>query len=163
MKRAIVVAVMISMCGALYAQMPPMPPGPPGAPGRPGMPPMPPNPPDGDRIGRELFPPEMIMGHSDELGLSDKQRAAFRAEVVKLQTKVVDMQWQLSEEAERLTSIIKATPIDEAKALEQSDKVMSLEHDIKRLHLGTLIRIKNLLTPDQIAKLQSMRRQPPSE
>ena len=162
MKRSLVAILMLCVCAAAYAQMPPMPPGPPRQPGPPPMAPMapgaPPAPPDGDRIGRELFPPEMIMGHAEELGLKDAQRAALRAEVVKLQTKVIDMQFQLGDEAERLASLLKATPIDEARALEQSDKVMSLEREIKRLHLGTLIRIKNMLTAEQVLKLQSLRR-----
>lgn len=159
MKRTMIVVMML-LCSAAYAQMPPMPRNMPRQPGPPGPPPPPepPPPPDGDRIGHELFPPEMIMGHAEELGLKDTQRATLRAEVVKLQSKVVDMQFQMSEEAERLATMLKTTPIDESKALEQSDKVMSLERDIKRLHLSTLIRIKNMMTPEQLTKLQAMRR-----
>ncbi len=118
--------------------------------------PQPPGP-DQDPISRQLFPPELIMAHQDELNLQDKQRTALRAEVVKLQTKVVDLQWQLSEDAEKLSSMLKSPPIDEAKALEQADRVMSTEREIKRLHLGMLIRIKNLMTPEQVAKLQELR------
>lgn len=146
MKRFAAVVMMLLACSSLSAQMPP-------------RPPIPPEPP-GDPIARELFPPDLIMGHQEELQLQDKQRTAIRAELVNLQTKVVDLQWQLSEQAERMATLLKAIPIDEAKVLEQSDKVMSLEREIKRLHLGTLIRIKNTLTPDQIAKLTEMRRRP---
>ena len=158
MKRSLAAILLLCVCASAYAQMPPMPPGPPGRPGPPPMAPQPPPPPDGDRVGRELFPPEMIMGHADELGLKDAQRAILRAEVVKLQTKVIDMQFQLGDEAEKLASMLKASPIDEARALEQSDKVMSLEREIKRTHLGALIRIKNMLTAEQVLKLQAMRR-----
>jgi Spy/CpxP family protein refolding chaperone len=145
MKRSMMIAAMLVACSAVWAQ--PMP-----APA-----PHPPGPPDQDPIANQLFPPELIMGHQDELQLQEKQRAAIRAEVVNLQTHVVDLQWQLSEAAERLAALLRGTPIDEAKALEQADKVMSLEREIKRLHLGTLIRIKNTLTPEQIARLRQLR------
>lgn len=164
MKRIVIALTLVLMCASLSAQMPPMPPEgprPPMAPQAPRPPQAPQAPmPPGDPIERSLFPPELIMGHQEELHLTDAQRAGLRTEVVRLQTKVVDMQWQLSEEAEKLATMLRNAPVDEAKALEQADKVMSLEHDIKRLHLGTLIRIKNLLTKDQAAMLQDLRHRP---
>jgi hypothetical protein len=36
--------------------------------------------------------------------------------------------------------------------LERADKVMSLEREIKRAQLTLLIRLKNLLTPEQMSK-----------
>lgn len=160
MKRSMLFAITLLLCTSVFAQMPPQPPMPPmGAmPGVPPTPPSPPMPPKEDPIGRELFPPELIMSHQDDLQLQDKQRATLRAEVVKLQTTVVDLQFQLGDEASRLAAMLRSTPIDEAKAIAQSDKVMALEREIKRLHLTTLIRIKNVLTADQIAKLREFRR-----
>jgi Spy/CpxP family protein refolding chaperone len=114
--------------------------------------------PNDDPIGRQLFPPEMVMGHQEELALQEKQRAAIRAEVVKVQTRFVDLQWQLSEDSEKMVNLLRAVPIDEAKVLEQADKVMAVERDVKKMQLSLLIRIKNLLTPEQIARLQEIRR-----
>jgi Spy/CpxP family protein refolding chaperone len=42
--------------------------------------------------------------------------------------------------------------------LEQADKIMGLEREVKRAHLTLLLRIKNTLTPEQIAKLEAMRK-----
>lgn len=117
--------------------------------------------PGDDPIGRQLFPPELVMSHHEEIGLQDKQRSAIRAEVVKLQSRVIDLQFQLGDESEKMVALLRGTPIDEAKVLEQADKVMALEREIKRLHLSTLIRIKNTLTPEQIAKLQEIRKRAP--
>jgi Spy/CpxP family protein refolding chaperone len=110
-----------------------------------------------DPIARELFPPELIMGHQEEIQLQEKQRATIRVELTKLQTTVVDLQWQMSENAGKLAAALRATPVDEAKALDLADKVMNLERDIKRLHLTAVIRIKNVLTPEQIAQLREIR------
>jgi Spy/CpxP family protein refolding chaperone len=117
--------------------------------------------PNDDPIGRQLFPPEMVMGHQEELALQEKQRAAIRAEVVKVQTRFIDMQWQLSEDTEKMVNLLRGVPVDEAKVLEQADKLMTLERDVKKMQLSMLIRIKNLLTADQIAKLQEIRRKGP--
>ena len=51
-----------------------------------------------------------------------------------------------------------STPIDEARVLEQADKVMAQEREVKKMQLSMLVRIRNLLTPEQIAKLQEIRR-----
>ena len=114
--------------------------------------------PNDDPIGRQLFPPELVMGHQEELALQDKQRAAIRAEVVKVQTRFIDLQWQLSEDSEKMVNLLRAVPIDETKVLEQADKVMAVERDVKKMQLSMLVRIKNLLTPEQIARLQEIRR-----
>lgn len=124
------------------------------------QPPQPPRP-DDDPVGRQLFPPEMIMGHQEELGLKEAQRTAIRTEVSKVQGHFVDLQWQLSAEAEKLAGLLRAMPIDENKVLEQADKVMALEREVKRMHLSMLIRIKNQLTPEQIGKLQEIRKRGP--
>jgi len=118
-------------------------------------------PPNDDPIGRQLFPPEMVMGHQDELGLQEKQRAAIRSEVHKVQSRFVDLQWQLSEDTEKMATLLRSTPIDEAKVLEQADRVMAQEREVKKMQLSLLVRIKNLLTPEQIAKLQEIRRRTP--
>jgi len=118
-------------------------------------------PPNDDPIGRQLFPPEMVMGHQEELGLQEKQRTAIRNEVHKVQSRFVDLQWQLSEDSEKMANLLRSTPIDEAKVLEPADKVMAQEREVTKAQLSMLVRIKNLLTPEQIAKLQEIRRRTP--
>ncbi len=98
------------------------------------------------------------MAHSEQIGLDHKQRAAIKAEVQRMQAKFIDAQWDLQEQTGRMTQLLQQMPVDEAKVLEQADKIMSFEREIKRAHLALLVRIKNALTPDQIAKLESLRR-----
>ena len=110
-----------------------------------------------DAIGARLYPPELIMGHQKEIGLDDKQRQAIVTEVQKLQAQVVELQWKMQAAAEELVKLLDETRVDEAKAIAQADQVMNLERDIKRAHLGMLIRIRNVLTADQRAKLAALR------
>lgn len=114
--------------------------------------------PDQDPIGRNLIPPELVMSQSEQLGLSDKQRATIKGEIQKMQAKFVDAQWDLQEQTGKMTQLLQQTPVDEAKVLEQADKIMGLEREIKRAHLTLLIRIKNALTAEQLARLEAARR-----
>ena len=110
-----------------------------------------------DPIGRYLFPPELIMAHAQDLGLQDKQREVIKSEVTKAQSKFFDLQWQTKEESDKMVKLLQQSPADETKILEQADRVMSLEREIKRTHLTLLIRLRNLLTPEQQARLQQFR------
>jgi Spy/CpxP family protein refolding chaperone len=114
--------------------------------------------PDNDPMGRYLIPPELVMSQSEQIGLTEKQRATIKAEVQKMQAKFLDAQWDLQEQTSKMTQLLQQTPIDEAKVLELADKIMSYERDIKRVHLALLVRIKNALTAEQIARLDAARR-----
>jgi Spy/CpxP family protein refolding chaperone len=116
----------------------------------------PPQPQD-DPIGQQLFPPELIMSQSQRLHLDDKQRATIKSEVQNAQSKFFDLQWQLKEASDAMVDLLQQTPVDEKRVLEQADKVMGYEREIKRIHLSMLIRIKNSLTPEQIAQLRQAR------
>ena len=109
-----------------------------------------------DPLGEAMFPPEMIMQHTRELNLSDAQKQFMRAEIQKTTTRFNELQWQLQDAVEALHQSLKANPVNEEQALAQLDKVLDAEREIKRLHIGMGIRIKNQLTPEQQAKLMAM-------
>ncbi|HYM62553.1 MAG TPA: periplasmic heavy metal sensor [Thermoanaerobaculia bacterium] len=114
--------------------------------------------PDNDPISRYLIPPELVMSQSEQIGLNEKQRATIKGEIQKMQAKFIDAQWDLQEQTGKMTHLLQQSPADEARILEQADKIMALEREIKRAHLALLVRIKNALTTEQIAKLEAMRR-----
>jgi Spy/CpxP family protein refolding chaperone len=114
-----------------------------------------------DPLGSKLFPPELIMTHQAEIALEDKQREAIVKELERAQAQFPRLQWQLQAATEQLVKLLDAPQIDEAKALAQAGEVMKLETEIKRAHLGLLIRIRNTLSEAQRAKLQALRRGAP--
>ena len=117
--------------------------------------PHPPHPPM-DPLGEAMFPPDMIMQHTRELGLTDEQKTFMRAEIQKTTTRFNELQWQLQDAMEALHDVMKSDSVNEQQALAQLDKVLDAEREIKRLHIGMAIRIKNQLTPEQQAKLHAM-------
>jgi Spy/CpxP family protein refolding chaperone len=152
----IVLAVAMALLSVgLVAAQQPQPPQQPDQPQQPGAP-RPPR----DPFGDAMFPPEMIMQHQRELGLTDDQKTFMRGEINKTSARFNELQWQLQDAMEALHETMKANTVNEQQALAQLDKVLEGEREIKRLHMELAIRIKNNLTPDQQTKLRGMRQGP---
>ncbi len=152
-KLALIVLVSTVVCfGATFvaAQQPPRP----DQPQQPGAPPPPPD------LADAMFPPDMIMQHQRELGLTDEQKTFMRGEINKTAARFNDLQWQLQDAMEALHETMKANNVSEQQALAQLDKVLDTEREIKKLHMGLAIRLKNNLTAEQVQKLQNMRQHP---
>lgn len=157
-KFALIGVVMLAgiLLGAMLVsaqQQPPQQPEPQSQPRQP----RPPRPPD-DPLGDAMFPPELIMQHTRDLGLTDEQKAYMRGEIQKTTTRFNELQWQLQDSMEALHATMKANPVNEQLALSQLDKVLDAEREIKRLHFGLAISIKNKLTAEQQTKLHEMMR-----
>jgi Spy/CpxP family protein refolding chaperone len=129
----------------------------PGNPPQPGNAPNAPNPPNPDPLAHLMFPPDLIMGHARQLGLTDEQKAFMRSEIQKTTISFHELQWKLQDQMELLHETMKATSVNEQQALAQLDKVLEIEREIKRLHIGLAVRLKNRLTPEQQEQLHKMR------
>ena len=114
--------------------------------------------PAGDPIGSHFIPPELIMQHQQEIGLSGEQRNFISAEIQRAQARFTELQWQLSSEVESMASLVKQDRVDEQQTLAQLDKILNLEREIKRAHFTLIIRIKNRLSPEQQTRLQEIKR-----
>jgi Spy/CpxP family protein refolding chaperone len=159
-KIALVVSVILAsvVLGAVVvsAQQPQQPAQQPQPP-EPQSQPRPPHPPM-DPLGDSMFPPDLIMQHTRDLGLTDEQKSYMRAEIQKTTMRFNELQWQLQDSMEALHATMKANPVNEQLALSQLDKVLDTEREIKRLHFGLAISLKNKLTPEQQEKLHGMMR-----
>ncbi len=105
----------------------------------------------------QLFPPRLVMRHQAAIGLTDAQRKAITQAIGESQQRVVELRWTLDAESEAMAKLLEADPVDEAAVLAQSDKVVAIEDRIKREHLRLLVRIKNVLTPQQERRLRERR------
>ncbi|HJP92012.1 MAG TPA: hypothetical protein VJ875_08670 [Pyrinomonadaceae bacterium] len=136
-------------------QQAPRRPHPPNAPGEENFPnhPHPPNP---DPLAHLMFPPDMIMNHARQLNLTDEQKAYMRGEIQRTTASFQDLQWKLQDQMELLQETMKSSSVNEQQALAQLDKVLDIEREIKRLHIGLAVRLKNRLTPEQQEQLHNM-------
>lgn len=138
-------------------------PQPPNGPQGGNMPNHPHPPPNPDPLAHLLFPPDMILGHARELNLTEEQRQFMRSEIQKTTTTFQELQWKLQDQMELLHETMKSPTVNEQQALAQLDKVLDIEREIKRLHIGLAVRLKNRLTPEQQEQLHKWRmdHQPP--
>jgi uncharacterized membrane protein len=116
----------------------------------------PPQAPD-DPLARLLFPPELVMQHQQDIGLRAEQRTAITKAIQDFQSKVVDLQWRMQEQSQRLASLLEKPAVDQAAALAQVDDVLGVEREVKRAHITLLITIKNTLSAEQQARLAAAR------
>jgi Spy/CpxP family protein refolding chaperone len=153
MKIIVLVAVLFIATVVLAQQQTPMS----GQSPQPANPPNAPHPPNPDPLAHLMFPPDLIMGHARQLGLTDEQKAFMRTEIQRTTASFQELQWKLQDQMELLHEIMKATSVNEQQALAQLDKVLEIEREIKRLHIGLAVRLKNRLTPEQQEQLHKMR------
>jgi len=110
-----------------------------------------------DPLARILFPPELVMQHQQDIGLRPEQRAAITKAIQDFQSKVVDLQWRMQEQSQRLATLLDKPAVDQTAALAQVDEVLGVEREVKRAHITLLINIKNTLSADQQARLAAAR------
>ena len=126
-----------------------------------GPPPMggqrPQGPGPGEDWARNFFPPELVMQHQSEIGLQDSQRASLTSAIQQAQGKFMDMQWKLSAEGEKMGRLLQGTQVDETAVLDEVDRILNMEREIKKAQISLMVRIKNMLTPQQQAKLSEIR------
>lgn len=107
-----------------------------------------------------LYPPELIMQHRRAIGLTEAQRDEISGLIQNAQRRVVTLQWEMLDEMQQLTTTMSAARVDLDRALDQLGDVLGTEQDIKEAHLEMLVRVKNLLTPQQQAALEELREAP---
>jgi Spy/CpxP family protein refolding chaperone len=106
-----------------------------------------------DPFAGAFFPPEMILLARDRIALTQEQADALHARMETTQSRSDELRAKLERETAALAALAKSEHVDEAAVIAQLDKVLDLEREVKHLHVGALAAIKNLLTPEQQAKL----------
>lgn len=105
----------------------------------------------------KLFAPNIILEHQDELGLTKDQFTAIKAAVVEVQASVAEHEWDLREAYMKTLASLDETPIDEELVLENVDAALLAENQVKKLQVRMLIRLRKLLTDEQVEYLQALR------
>jgi len=112
--------------------------------------------PQRDVFRGKLFPPNIILEHQDELELTKDQFTAIRAAVVATQGSVAAHEWDLREAYQQVMADLDEAPVDEDKVMENVQKALLAENEVKKLQVRLLLELRNLLTDEQMAYLQSV-------
>ena len=108
-------------------------------------------------LSDSLVSPEVLLQNEARLDLKPDQRAMITQEVQQLQIRESDLRARMSDEGARLAEILGRARIGENEALTQLDRVLAVEREAKRARLSMLIRIKNVLTPEQQRTAKGLR------
>lgn len=106
----------------------------------------------------KLFPPNVILENQSELNLSKEQFTKIRAAVVEVQTSVAEFEWDMREAYLKLMQELDKAPVSESLVLEHATTALQAENEVKKRQMAMLVRLKNLLTEEQIATLQAIER-----
>ena len=111
--------------------------------------------PKADVFKGKLFPPNVILEHQDRLALSKDQFTAIKAAVVEVQANVAEHEWDMREAYLGIMSELDKSPVDEDKIMTLVNTALLAENEVKKEQMTMLIRLRNLLTDDQVAYLES--------
>ena len=106
----------------------------------------------------KLFAPNVILENQAELSLSKQQFTDIRKAVVDVQANVAEHEWDVREAYQNIMAELDRTPIDEQQVLEHVGAALKAENEVKKMQVLMLIKLRNLLTDDQIEYLQSVRK-----
>lgn len=100
-----------------------------------------------------LYPPDILMRHQEEIGITKEQRKAIAGLVRDFQGEITELQWAMPSEQQKLRKLLAEDSVDAAAALGQAEKVLGMESEFKIAHFELLIAIKNELTAEQIGQI----------
>jgi Spy/CpxP family protein refolding chaperone len=111
-----------------------------------------------DPFQGKLFAPNIILKNQDQLNLTKEQFTGIKAAVLEVQANVAEHEWDLREAYQRVLAALDDSPIDEKKVLENVNDALLAENQVKKQQVAMLIRLKNLLNDEQVAYLESLRK-----
>ena len=110
-----------------------------------------------EAFAKAFFDPQLVLKHATAIALTPQQRKAILDELKTGRVALVPLQVDMAEPAIELQGIIEAPRVDEAKALARIDQVLKIENEVKKRQAIFVIRVKNILTVEQQAKLRAIR------
>lgn len=104
----------------------------------------------------KLFAPNVILENRDALQLSKDQFTAIRAAVVEVQAGIAEHEWDMQEAYQALMLELDNSPVNEDRVLKHASTALLAENQVKKKQMTMLVRLKNLLTAEQISYLESV-------
>ncbi len=109
------------------------------------------------RLDADLFPPELVIRHQQEIELTEEQSRAILKASQEAQSQILEAQWALGPALQEMRAELKKTRVDEEIVLSHMRKITAKESQVKEIQLRLMIQVKNLLTPEQQDRLRPLR------
>ena len=116
------------------------------------------NPKPDDAFAQALFDPQLVLRHAQTIGLTAAQRRTILDDLRNTQVALGPLQANMTEPALDLVELLNQPRIDETRVTAKMDQVLKIENEVKKQQATLLVRIKNVLTAEQQARLRELRR-----
>ncbi len=118
--------------------------------------------PEGDRdvmrelamLGVHMYPPPMLIRRAHDIGLTQDQIAKIRQEMLTTQARSVDLKAKLEKAKIESMRLLAADKVDPRAVDAQIDEAAKAGAELRKLHVGMILRVRDLLTPEQLKKLE---------
>ncbi len=105
-------------------------------------------------LGVHFYPPPMLIRRAQEIGLTPDQVTKIRQEMLSTQAHAVDLHAKLEHAKIEVTRLLSAEKVDERAVNAQIDEAAKVQAEMHKLHVGAMLRVRALLTPEQRQKLE---------
>lgn len=110
-----------------------------------------------DLFQNHLYSADLVMSHRDKINLTDQQATTIKEIHSKNAGEFSTLKWDLEEATSTLNELMDRSKVSVEAVEKQMDRVLSLENQLKKLQLTTLVAIKNELTEQQQQRLNGLK------
>lgn len=105
-----------------------------------------------DWLKSGLLHPDVIASVRDKLELTDEQQTRLNSQLSEARAKAVPLEQAVKEQQKALGQLLKDQNTSAEMAAAQLTKLLEAEAAVKHLQLRTLVGVRDVLTPEQLAK-----------
>jgi Spy/CpxP family protein refolding chaperone len=109
-------------------------------------------------LGVHFYPPPMLLRRAQQIGLTPDQVTKIRQEMLGARTHAIDLRAKLEHAKIEVTRLLAAEKVDEHAVDGQIDEAAKAGAELHKLHLGTMLRVRALLTAEQRQKVEERKR-----
>ena len=107
-----------------------------------------------DPLQDVFIPPELILQHQADLGLSDQQKQTIRSRLETLRPELEKKQQALQQQVQTLQQLLQDAKLDEPKLTAQFRALLEHENQMKQLQFNFMLVIRQTLSPEQRTRAQ---------
>ncbi len=105
-----------------------------------------------------LYPPGLVLRLAPRAGLRDDQTAKIRQDLFDTNLRVVDLESKAHKSRIEIERLLSAAQPDEKALFAQVDEAAKAGAEIKKQRLDLMLRVRQILTPEQRKQLDELRR-----
>ncbi|MCX6581698.1 MAG: hypothetical protein NT166_16125 [Candidatus Aminicenantes bacterium] len=109
-------------------------------------------------VDKNLFPAPILLKHKDDIGLTAEQVGKIEKMQVQQQESFIKRQADISVKELKLGAYLKEDKIDRGKMESMILEIGKMRTDLQVQHINHLLDLKDLLTAEQLKKLESFKR-----